>query len=653
MTTSVRFTVLGGLRAWRDGQEVDLGARQPWLMVAMLLAQAGQPVAVSELVELLWDADPPPTAVNVVQRHIGAIRRMIEPGLARRAEGEWLVRKPGGYRIAVPAESVDLLLFREKAAHAEAELRAGRTEAAIDDYREALDLWQGRFGEGLGAETHPLFVAVNQERAVVACAAADAALDTPAAASLLSALHAAAAAEPFDEALQTRFLLLLATAGRPAEAIERYHRFRERLVADLGVGPGRELTAAFEGLLREPQVAPRTTGPTSMPAPLPAALPSGRPPVPAQLPPGSALFTGRQAERNELDQMLESAAGQRHGAAVIAVDGMPGVGKTALAVHWAHDVAHRFTDGQLYLDLRGFTDDEPLPMTEALAQLLCALGASHADLPPSTEARAAQFRTMTAGRRLLILLDDVRDADQVRPLIPAAPGSLVIVTGRSRLTSLAAADGALLLTLDVPPADDARTQLMARLSLPAPDGRADDDTVEAVLVRSGRLPLALAIIGTRMSEYAPTRLRDLAGCLDKKPGLDAFVVGDDAASDLRTVFELSYRRLGPEAAGLFRKLSNAGPDVDAAAAAELVGTTRARAGTLLRELISSGLLARRCFHHYTMHDLVRAYAAEFAEQTVQRPRLKLVRPGTGSPGIPHRFRTVSQVTVSAAGSTWC
>ena len=621
----VRFTVLGGVRAWRGEVEVDLGARQPRLMAAMLLGRAGQPVAVSELVDLMWGEDPPPTAVNVVHRHIGAIRRVIEPTLARRAEGDWLIRKPGGYRISVPAESVDLLLFREKAAYAAAELNAGHSDDAIVAYQEALALWHGRFGEGLGVDTHPLFVAVNRERAVVACAAASAALGSPRAAALLPALHAAAAAEPFDEALEARLLLLLGAAGRPAEAIERYHRFRERLIADFGMGPGRELVAAFERVLREPQASETVRAVAPVPArPVPVPAPPARTAAPAQLPPGLAQFTGRRDEGEELDRMLEEGLTQQHGAALLTIDGMPGVGKTTLAVHWAHRVADRFTDGQLFLNMRGFGDGEPTSTTEALAQLLGALGVPYADLPPTVEARAAQFRTLAADRRILILLDDVRDADQVRPLIPASPGSLVLVTGRSRLTGLAAADGALLLTLDVPPPDDARALLLARLTLPSPTGREDEAMLDLVLDRAGRLPLALAIIAARMSEYAPRPLRDLTGCMVEKNGLDGFV-GDDAESDMRAVLERSYRRLSPDAARLFRQVGVADDELDPALAAELGGTTRSGATILLSELIQGGLLIRTGFHHYRLHPLVRAYADELAAQTVNQRRFRLIR----------------------------
>jgi len=630
VSNSVRFSVLGGVRAWRDGVEVDLGARQPRLMTAMLLARGGQLVAVSELVDLLWGGDPPPTAVNVVHRHIGAIRRWLEPGLARRAEGDWLVRKPGGYRIGLPADTVDLLRFRSRTAEAAAGLRAGHLEAAVAAYRDALDLWVGRFGEGLGADTHPLFVAVNRERAVAACAAADAVLHTSMAPSLLPVLQAAAAVEPFDEALQARLLLLLAVAGRSAEAIEQYHRFRQRLVADLGMGPGREMVAAFERVLGATRSPARDTlDPIPHIAAVSAAPASALPVralVPAQLPPGSTFFVGRQHEREELHRMLEEGVEQNHGAAVLAVDGMPGVGKTALAVQWAHEVATRFTDGQLFLSLRGFGEGEPLPTGEALAQLLCALGVPYAELPPTVESRAAQFRTLTAGRKLLILLDDVHDAEQIRPLIPAAPGSLVIATSRGRLTGLAAADGAFLLTVDVPPVADARALLWARLSLPAPLGRPDEEMLETVVERAGCLPLALAIAAVRISEYSPKRPRDMAACMAGRASLDVFI-GDDADSDMRSVFERSYRRLSPEAARLFRSLGRAGTEVDPDGVAQLAGTTRASATVLLSELVRHGLLTRTCLHRYALHVLVRQYAEELAGQRLKQRRLRLVRSG--------------------------
>ncbi|MEV6347491.1 BTAD domain-containing putative transcriptional regulator [Actinoplanes sp. NPDC051851] len=618
----MQFSVLGGVRAWRAGTEVDLGARQPRLMAAMLLARAGHPVAVSELVELLWGDDPPPTAVNVVHRHIGAIRRVIEPGLARRAEGEWLVRRPGGYRITAPTGAVDLLLFRAKAAHAAAELQAGRTEPAIAAYREALALWHGRFGAGLDADTHPLFVAVNRERSMVAYAAAAAAPDGPGAVSLLPAVQEAAAAEPFDEALQARLLLLLASAGRPAEAIERYHHLRERLVSDLGLSPGRELTAAFETILREPPAPVPGVAP-GRPA-VPVSAPGGWTSVPAQLPPASPLFTGRRAERAELGRMLGEGIAQQHGAAVVAVDGMLGVGKTALAVHWAYEIAERFPDGQLFLNLRGSGRDEPSTAAESLGRLLCGLGVPCAELPRTAQARAAQWRTLTSGRRLLILLDDAREAEQVRPLIPAAPGSVVLVTSRSRLTGLAAADGALLLTLDVPPAEDARHLLLRRLNGPAPAGPEDEDMLATLLSRSGRLPLAMAIVAARISEHRPRPLRELASCLPTLPGLDPFI-GDDADADLRAVFERSYHGLGRDAARMLRSLSRGGsPAVDPDVAAELAGVARTGASAALSEIYRAGLLVRTGLHRYTVIEPVLEFARELAEQTAPRHTLRLV-----------------------------
>ena len=614
MSVTVRFTVLGGLHGWRDGEELDLGPRQPQLMIAMLLARAGQQVPVSELITLLWGDDPPANAMNVVHRHVGAIRRAFEPGLAPRAEGERLARRPGGYRLAVEAGEVDLLRSRELAGYADAELRAGRRDAAVAAYREALSLWRGRFGEGLGAGTHPLFVAVNRERTLTARAAADAALGQPDAASLLPAVHAAATADPFDEALEARLLLLLAAGGRPAEAIERYHQFRERLADDLGASPGPELTAAFETVLREPPALPRA-GTVAAAVPVVNSAPVVNP-APAQLPFCSTQFVGRQAEMAALDRMLEESAGHRRG--VIAVDGLAGVGKTAVAGHWARRTAHRFPDGQLFLGLRGSGEGEPMPTIEALAQLLCSIGVAQQDLPATVEARAALLRTLTAGRSLLIVLDDVRDAGQVRPLIPASPGSLVIATGRGRLTGLAATNGAGLLTLDVPPPADARAQLLNRLGSPPPQDPSEEAALAAILAHAGRLPRALSILGARMSAYAPVRLRDVADEVRRSSGLDAFV--GDAASDLRASFAGSHRWLSPAAAGLFAELSRAEGDIDADVAAGLTGGTRAEGTAMLSELVGAGLLSRLGVDRYAVHNLIRAYAAERRAAT-RPPRL--------------------------------
>jgi len=614
VSVTVRFTVLGGLHARRDGEELDLGSRQPQLMIAMLLARAGQQVSVSELTALLWGDDPPANAMNIVHRHVGAIRRAFQPGLAPRAEGERLARRPGGYRLAVEAGEVDLLRSRELAGHADAELRAGRRDAAVAAYREALRLWRGRFGEGLGAETHPLFVAVNRERTLTARAAVDAALGHPDAVSLLPAVQAAATADPFDEALGARLLLLLAAGGRPAEAIGHYRQFRERLADDLGASPGPELTAAFETVLREP----RSAGTVAVPAPVVT-------PAPAQLPFCSTQFVGRQAEMAALDRMLEESAGHRRG--VIAVDGLAGVGKTAVAGHWARRMAHRFPDGQLFLGLRGSGEGEPMPTIEALAQLLCSIGAAQQDLPATVEARAALLRTLTAGRSLLIVLDDVRDAEQVRPLIPASPGSLVIATGRGRLTGLAATNGAGLLTLDVPPPADARTQLLNRLgSMPPPQDPSEEAALAAILAHAGRLPLALSILGARMSAYAPVSLRDVADELRRSPGLDAFV--GDAASDLRAAFARSHRWLSPAAAGLFAELSRTEGDIDPDIAAGLTGGTRAEVTATLSELVGAGLLSRLGVERYAVHNLIRAYAAE-RRAADSRPRLVRVNQCSG------------------------
>ena len=605
----MRFAVLGAVHAWRDGLEIDLGPRQPRLILAMLLAHGGRPVSTSELIDLLWTEDPPPTALNVLHRHIGTIRRAIEPGLPRRAEGRWLTRSPGGYRLVTDAGLDDLPRFRERATFAAEQLKAGRREPALEAYREALGLWRGRFGEGLDVATHPAFVAVNRERSAVAIAAADALLGAPeppaaTAASILPGLLATVAAEPFDEALQARLLLLLAAAGRQAEAIERFHQLRGQLATEFGVGPSEFLNTAFLAILQE----------SSAPV---ATVANG--PVPAELPPSPAMFLGRRRERAALDRLLDDDAGRS--VVVVALDGLPGAGKSALALRWAHDVSSRFPDGRFFVDLRGFDPDGPLTANDALAHVLGAAGWSRADLPPTTEARAAHFRTLTAGKRCLILLDDAYDSDQVRPLIPAAPGSLVIVTSRAPLTGLAAADGARLFTVGVPTLDDARAQVVARVGQSV--GRLRAATVDRIVDRCGRLPLALAVVGAHLTAYAPVPAQDVADHLDRLDGLDA-LAGGDPDSDLRAAFARSYRRLSPAAAALFHALADAGSEVDRDVAAGLGCLSRGEAATLLSELSGTGLLTRTGSRRYELHELIRAYAAELSDRPVTARR-KLAR----------------------------
>jgi len=337
---------------------------------------------------------------------------------------------------------------------------------------------------------------------------------------------------------------------------------------------------------------------------------SGRRPVPAQLPLDVRGFSGRSDELKRLDHVLATTAGEQPTAVVIsAVWGTAGVGKTALAVHWAHRVADRFPDGQLYVNLRGFDPGASVEPAEAMRGFLEALGVAPQAIPAELAGQAAMYRSTLAGRRMLVVLDNARDADQVRPLLPGAPGCLVLVTSRNRLSGLVASEGAYPIDLDLLSTDEAREFLARRIG---PDRTAAEAAaVDDIASCCARLPLALAIVAARAVSHPNFPLATVAADLRaSRGGLDAFA-GSDAAIDARAVFSWSYRTLNPEAARLFRLLGLfPGPDIGIRTAASLAGVPRGAVRPLLSELTRAHLLIEHSPGRYTFHDLLRAYAAE-------------------------------------------
>jgi tetratricopeptide (TPR) repeat protein/transcriptional regulator with XRE-family HTH domain len=343
--------------------------------------------------------------------------------------------------------------------------------------------------------------------------------------------------------------------------------------------------------------------------------------VPRQLPATVADFTGRAAELKALTRILEDAAAGPPGAVVIsAISGTAGVGKTALALHWAHQVARRFTDGQLYVDLRGFDPSgRPALPAEAIRGFLDALGVPSDRIPPTPDAQAGLYRSLLAGKRMLIVVDNARDEQQVRPLLPASLASLVIVTSRSQLAGLAAADNARLLTLDVLSHGDAVRLLTARLG--AERAGAEPAALAEIATRCACLPLALAIATARAAARPGFPLAALAAELRDAPGrLDALDSGD-SSGNIRAVFSWSYRQLSPAAARIFLLLAvHPGPDISAAAAASLAAVSEPQARGLLRELTRAHLVTEHAPARYASHDLLRAYAAQVRDSGSESDR---------------------------------
>src|ERR1700761_9203856 len=350
------------------------------------------------------------------------------------------------------------------------------------------------------------------------------------------------------------------------------------------------------------------------PAVVPVDDPAGPQSVPRQLPTRVPHFAGRSGELAQLDAVLAAAAlDQAAGAAgvvISAIGGTAGVGKTALALHWAHRVAHHFPDGQLYANLRGFDtgDGGPADPGDVLRGFLDALGVHPERLPADVEGLAALYRSVLAGRRMLVLLDNAADVAQVRPLLPASPECLVIVTSRRELAALAAGEGARLLQLDVLSEQEASELLVTRLG----KERAAEEpwAVTQLATLCARLPLALSVVVARAAAAPKLPLSSLAAELTDLGRLDALDAGDPAAN-VRTVLSLSYRHLPETAARMFRLLGlHPGPDISAAAAASLAGVPVAQARVALRDLTRASLLMEVVPGRFAFHDLLRAYAAE-------------------------------------------
>jgi tetratricopeptide (TPR) repeat protein/transcriptional regulator with XRE-family HTH domain len=376
---------------------------------------------------------------------------------------------------------------------------------------------------------------------------------------------------------------------------------RQVMARELGTEPGTELSELHRRILAADarQAVPAAAAGT----------------VPRQLPAAGGHFAGRAAELALLDGLLDEASREAPGAVVIsAVGGAAGVGKTTLAVHWAHRAAHRFGDGQLYVNLRGFgPSGSPVTPGEAIRGFLDALGVPPERVPRDPQSRSGLYRSLLAGRRMLIVLDNARDEQQVRPLLPAGPRCLVIVTSRSQLSGLAAADGARLLPLDVLSPAEARQLLAARLGRRA---EAEPDAAGEIARLCAGLPLALAIAAACAAARPRLPLAGLAAMLsDARGRLDALDTGDPAMN-VRTVFSWSVRQLSPVAARMFALLGlHPGPDCTAPAAASLAAIPLPEAARALRQLATASLLTEHRPGRYAFHDLLRAYAAERAEAT--------------------------------------
>ncbi|MED7927902.1 BTAD domain-containing putative transcriptional regulator [Nonomuraea sp. LP-02] len=598
----VEFRLLGPVGVWDAGRLLGPSTAQQRTVLAMLLLEPGRPVPVARLETALWGAEPPESSRNAIQGHISRLRRLLAP-----FPEAALTTSARGYCLTVARERVDLHRFRDLVREAGGEPDPERAAGLL---RAALTLWQGApLADAAGRWLPDAVVPGLEEERLTA-------LERRAALDLRQGRHQEVATElaallgehPLRERLVSLLMTALLRGDRRTEALAVFRRVRRRFAEDLGIEPGEELQRLHQAILAGHE------------APAPAG---GSPAlaVPRHLPPDTELFTAREEELAALDRLTLPHAGSPVLAPCV-ITGTGGVGKTTLAVHWGHRVRDRFPDGQLYVNLHGFGPTHGVRSpAEAVRLFLDALQVPPQHIPATLEARVGLYRSLLAERRMLILLDNALDSDQVRPLLPGTPGCLALITSRAELTGLVAAEGARTLSLGLFSPAQSRELLTRRLGVDkvGAEPRAVDDIVS----RCAGLPLALAIVAARANERPAfplgTLVSDLAG---EGPSDDAssegasegdldVFDGGDAATNMRTVLSWSYRALSPDAARLFRLRGLLpAPEISTAAAASLAGVPVHRARRLLTELTRANLATERTPGRYGWHDLLRAYAEE-------------------------------------------
>ncbi|MEO3801301.1 BTAD domain-containing putative transcriptional regulator [Nonomuraea sp. B1E8] len=607
----MEIRILGPVEVRRDGAPVPLGGSKHRALLALLVLNANGVVSVDRVIAALWDEDVPATVANQIQQMVSKLRRALGRDAGRESP---LVYRSPGYVLCLDETASDLAVFERFAERGRAALAAGRPADAARDLGAALDLWRG---PALGDTTGPLILLerprLEERRLGAVQDRIDAQFALGRHAGQIGPLTALVAEHPLRESFRERLMLALYRSGRQAEALAEYQRLYHLLDEELGIRPCASAQHLHRQMLAgvpDPEVGP-APGPPPASAALTGHGPRGAPAVPRHLPAATRDFVGRGDQIKLLDELLpDGESGDAPAVVISAISGTAGIGKTALAVHWAHRVADRFPDGQLYVNLRGFDPlGHRLTPAEALRRCFDALGVPPQRIPADVDAQAGLYRSLLAGKRMLVLLDDARDEEQVRPLLPASPGCFALITSRNQLSGLVAAQATRPIPLSLLTEVEARELLARRLG----DDRvvAEREAVDAIISRCARLPLALAVMAARAAAQPDFPLHAWAERLrDAESALDAFA-GSDPATDLRAVFAVSYDGLSASAARLFRLLGlHPGPDVSLTAVASLAGISVSQVRPLLATLTAAQLLIEYRPGRFTFHDLLRAYANE-------------------------------------------
>jgi DNA-binding SARP family transcriptional activator len=594
----VEFRILGPLEVEVAGQRHDIGGPRLRALLAALLVRHNDRVPVDELVGAVWADASPADARAALQTYVARVRRFLRTvGSTARIE-----HAPAGYRLVVPVDAVDLAVFR--ALLGQAERQEGAQAAAT--LRAALALWRGAPLADIHSEQLQLEVVPQLDELRLSALHRRLDLDLAMGRSdeVVGDLRALTDRHPLREKFWWQLMTALYRCGRRAEALDAFRTVSRKLSTELGVEPGTELRDLHAAILEGEALAP---GPPAVDRPVPAQLPADLP-----------VFTGRDRELAALSDALIGSAAQCGTGVIAAISGPGGIGKTLLALHWAHRYKEGFPDGQLYVNLRGFDPaGQVLAPETALCGFLDSLGVRPQSMPVGVAAQAGLYRTLAAGRRMLVMLDNARDSAHVTDLLPGSAGSAVIVTSRDRLTGLVTGYGARPVLLDVLDAADSRRVLTKRLGDRI---TAQDELVTEVVTACGGLPLALGIAAARTAVQPRPSLALVAAELRDSTTRLCALDEENPQSSLRAVLSSSYAALTDEQARVFALLGVApGPDIGQAAVGALTGLPVTRVSLVLRALERQSLVNQHVAGRWRMHDLVRLYAVECARERICEP----------------------------------
>jgi DNA-binding SARP family transcriptional activator/tetratricopeptide (TPR) repeat protein len=595
----VEFRLLGPVEVTAAGNLLEIGTPRQRCVLAALAADAGRPVPVETLIERVWGGDAPQRTRHALYVYIARLRKVIADGDPAGSGPPELVRRSGGYLLDVDPDRVDLHRFRRLVTEARADTCPAAERAAL--LQDAMRLWRGvPLADLPGDWPARVRQGWRQEYLDVVTGWAEATVHVGAAGSAVASLAELVEQYPLNEALIAALIRVLHGAGRGADALDCYARARARLLDQLGTEPGPELRTLHQQLLRGELDHPSARGGTQVAEGLTSTLPAD-----------TAAFTGRTREVDDVTAQVTAAAQSGQVVAIHAIDGMPGVGKTALALHLAHRLADRFPDRQLFVDLHAHTAGQPpADPAEVLATLLSADGVDVRYLPDSLDDRAAMWRDRMAQRRALLVLDNASGSSQVRPLLPGSPNCLVLVTSRRFLGDLPGATVAV--PLDVLPPDEA-TRMFLRL---APRAGAETAVLPELMDLCGHLPLAISLLARLYTRHAAWKLTDL---IEETRTRLLTITAEHHT--IAAAFDLSYHHLSPARQQVLRRLGlHPGPDIDPYAAAALTGLPLSDVIGHLDGLEGDRMVVESAHRRYRMHDLIRDYARTLAA-TEDRDRM--------------------------------